>query len=70
MPGNSFHYSGTLPMKENPKKFQINRDCKLFGTENVYVVDGSIFPVLHAKNNTFTIMANAMRVGDIVSQLV
>ena len=69
-PGNSFHYSGTLPMKKTPVRFQVDSECRLFGTKNVFIVDGSVFPVLPAKNNTFTIMANAMRVGDIVSRLI
>lgn len=67
-PGNSFHYSGTLPMKEKPGKFQTDSECRLFGTKNVFIVDGSVFPVLPAKNNTFTIMANAMRVGELVGK--
>jgi choline dehydrogenase-like flavoprotein len=68
IPGNSFHYSGTLPMSTKPSKFQTDASCKLYGTQNVFIVDGSVFPILPAKNNTFTIMANAMRVGDIVSK--
>ena len=67
-PGNSFHYSGTLPMKKTPSKFQTDSECRLFGTKNIFIADGSVFPVLPAKNNTFTIMANAMRIGEIVNK--
>jgi len=30
---------------------------------HVYVIDGAVFPALPAKNLSFTIMANAMRVA-------
>ena len=37
---------------------------RLEGTSRVYVTDGSAFPRLPAKNLTYTIMANALRVAD------
>jgi choline dehydrogenase-like flavoprotein len=33
------------------------------GIDNLFVVDGSVFPRLPAKPMTFTVMANAGRVG-------
>jgi len=39
-------------------------NCKAHDLENLYVVDGSIFPSSAAVNPALTIMANALRVGD------
>jgi choline dehydrogenase-like flavoprotein len=36
---------------------------RLEGTKRVFVADAAVFPALPAKNLTFTIMANAMRVA-------
>ena len=50
-------------MKSKPKKFQCNKWGKLIGYKNVYIVDASNFTKLPAKNLTYTIMANAMRIA-------
>jgi hypothetical protein len=66
-PGNSFHYAGTVPMRQKPtKKYETDYYGRLHGTRNVYIADGSNFPSLPAKNLSFTIMANAMRIADHV----
>ena len=65
--GAGLHYSGTLPMRADPGKYETGRDCLLAGTKRVYVVDGGCFSRLPAKNLTFTIMANALRVGRAVA---
>jgi choline dehydrogenase-like flavoprotein len=61
--GSSIHYAGTLPMRESPGRYELYPDGRLQGTRNVYVADGACFPRLPAKNLTFTIMANAMRIA-------
>jgi choline dehydrogenase-like flavoprotein len=61
--GSSIHYAGTLPMRESPGRYQLFPDGRLHGTRNVYVADGACFPRLPAKNLTFTIMANAIRIA-------
>jgi len=62
--GASVHYSGTLPMSETGGPLTTNRNCRSNDFENLYLVDGSTFPFLPAKNLTFTLMANAARVAD------
>ncbi len=61
--GAGLHFSGTLPMRTNPGRYETDRSCLLGGSKRVYVVDGGCFSRLPAKNLTFTIMANALRVG-------
>ncbi len=62
-PGNSFHIGGTLPMKNQPKAYETDLNGKLFGRDCVWVVDASILPYLPASTITFSIMANAYRIG-------
>lgn len=63
-PGASAHYAGTLPMRERPaEKYETHVSGRLHAMPNVYVADGAVFPALPAKNLSFTIMANAMRVA-------
>jgi choline dehydrogenase-like flavoprotein len=61
--GSSIHYAGTLPMKHRPGRYETFPNGRLFESERIYVVDGACFPTLPAKNLSFTIMANAMRVA-------
>jgi choline dehydrogenase-like flavoprotein len=64
--GAAIHYAGCLPMRENPGRYELYPDGLLFGTRRVYVADGACFPRLPAKNLTFTIMANAMRIASAI----
>ena len=43
-------------------------DGKLQGTRAVFVADGAVFPSLPAKGLTFSIMANADRVGSALAR--
>jgi hypothetical protein len=61
--GAGLHYAGTLPMRDKPARYQTDSDGLLAGTKRVYIVDGACFSRLPAKNLTFTIMANALRIG-------
>jgi choline dehydrogenase-like flavoprotein len=61
--GQGLHYAGTLPMRASPQGYQTDADGLLYGTRTVHIVDGSCFSRLPAKNLTFTIMANALRIG-------
>ncbi len=63
-PGLSNHYAGPLPMRANPQRpYETDRNGLLFGKRHVYIGDSASFPRLPAKNLTFTIMANAMRIA-------
>jgi choline dehydrogenase-like flavoprotein len=62
------HYAGTLPMSEKAGgKYSCDKFCQLQDEPGVYVVDGSVFPRLPAKNSSFMMMANAMRVAEHVA---
>ena len=59
----STHFAGTLPMQHRDEPLTTSADGLLRGTKRVYVVDGSVFPALPSKGLTFTMMANANRIG-------
>lgn len=62
--GASVHYSGILPMSAEAKENAVNPNCCSYDFPNLYIIDGSTLPFLPAKNLTFTLMANAVRVAD------
>jgi hypothetical protein len=62
--GASVHYSGTLPMSAESKPRTLSSRCRSRDFDNLYIIDGTWFPFLPAKNLTFTLMANAARVAD------
>ena len=57
------HLSSSLPMSNEPGPLQTDKFGLVYGTHNVYAVDGSVLPDLPAQNSTFTIMANAHRIA-------
>ena len=61
--GSSIRYAGTLPYSSEERELTCDADSRLRGTRAVYVADGSVFPYLPPKGVTFTLMANADRVG-------
>jgi len=62
--GSSVHYSGTIPMSAERKPRTTSKTCQSHDFENLFFVDGTTIPFLPAKNITFTLMSNAVRVAD------
>lgn len=62
--GASVHYSGTLPMSERAGPLTTSARGRSHDFANLWIVDGSTFPSLPAKNPTFTLMANAVRIAE------
>lgn len=58
------HQAGTLRFGTDPGLSVLDINCKTHEIENLYVVDGSFFPSIGAVNPSLTIMANALRIGD------
>jgi choline dehydrogenase-like flavoprotein len=61
--GSSVHYSGTLPMSAQRRPWAVSPNCQSYDIDNLFIVDGAVMPFLPAKNLTFTLMANAVRVA-------
>jgi choline dehydrogenase-like flavoprotein len=64
-PSWGFHHAATLPMRANPQEFQTHIDGRLWNSQRVRVIDGSVLPSLPAKNHSLTIMANASRIAKL-----
>jgi len=62
-PGRGFHSGGSFPMQERPESFEsdcLGRPC---GWTRVHAVDATVFPSVPATTITYTVMANAYRIG-------
>lgn len=66
--GASVHYAGTVPMTRDARALTTTGHCQSRDLTNLYMVDGATFPFLPAKNITFTLMANAVRVAEAAFQ--
>lgn len=64
--GGTAHQAGTLRFGRDPQTSVLDLDCRAHGIANLYVTDASFFPSIGAVNPTLTIIANALRVADVV----
>ncbi|MEO8659535.1 MAG: GMC family oxidoreductase [Bryobacteraceae bacterium] len=58
------HELGGARMGSDPKRSVVNSDCRAHDIQNLYVVDGSVFPSASEKNPTHTMMALAARTAE------
>ena len=65
-PGSGLHYAGTVPMSKNKDPLCVDKDCRSYAYDNVFIVDGSVFPELPSKSFTYSIMANSIRVCELI----
>jgi hypothetical protein len=62
-PGRGFHCGGSLPMRASPGKFESDPLGRPHGWLRVHAVDASVLPGIPATTITFSVMANAHRIG-------
>jgi choline dehydrogenase-like flavoprotein len=67
LPGEGNHIGGIFPMRKNPLEFETDLTGQMHGLPNVHLVDASILPRLPAASYTYTIMANAHRIGSMAA---
>ena len=60
------HQAGTCRFGTDPATSVLNLDCRAHEIENLFITDASFFPSIGAVNPTLTIIANALRVADII----
>ena len=60
------HQSGTMRFGTDPATSALDANCKAHDLDNLYVVDSSFFVSSSAVNPSLTVMANALRVGDLL----
>jgi choline dehydrogenase-like flavoprotein len=57
------HQMGTTRMAACPEGGVVDTDCRVFGTQNLYVASSAVFPSGPCYSPTFTILALARRLG-------
>lgn len=62
-PGRGFHSGGTFPMSANPGLHDTDIYGRPFNMRRIHAVDSTVFPSIPATTITFTVMANAYRIG-------
>jgi choline dehydrogenase-like flavoprotein len=62
-PGRGYHTGGSFPMRTQPSRFESDRWGRPHGFERVHVVDATVFPSIPSGPITFSVMANAHRIG-------
>jgi choline dehydrogenase-like flavoprotein len=62
-PGRSFHSGGSLPMRAKPAALESDMLGRPHGWSRIHAVDASVLPSVPATTITFTVMANAHRIG-------
>lgn len=66
--GATAHQAGTVRFGRDPDSSALDTNCKAHEVDNLYVVDTSFFPSIGAVNPSLTAIANALRVGDHLTE--
>jgi choline dehydrogenase-like flavoprotein len=64
------HQCGTLRFGKDPAQAVADPDGRVFGQPDLFVVDASVFPTSLGVGPALTVMANALRVADVVRREV
>ncbi|MEM1254405.1 MAG: GMC family oxidoreductase [Cyanobacteria bacterium P01_H01_bin.21] len=62
------HQMGTTRMASRPEEGVVDANCRVFGTDNLYVASSAVFPTGPSYSPTFTILALARRLGQHLLQ--
>ena len=62
-PGRGFHTGGSFCMSRQPKLGETDILGRPYGLERVHAIDASVLPTIPATTITYTVMANAYRIG-------
>lgn len=60
----AYHHMGGTRMSDDPATGVVDRDCRLFGMGNLYVVGSSVFPSGGHGTPTLTVVQLALRLAD------
>ncbi len=58
------HHMGTTRMGQDPETSVVDADCRVHGSDNLYVAGSSVFPTYGWANPTLTIIALTLRLAD------
>jgi len=60
------HQCGTVRFGNDPEIAVVDHNCRMFGQDNLFVVDGSILPTSLGVGPSLTLIANALRVAGVL----
>lgn len=63
------HHMGTTRMHPSPERGVVDADCRVHGTENLFVAGASVFPTTGIANPTLTVIALSLRLAAHVARL-
>lgn len=66
----SAHHIGTTRMSDDPRSGVVDGQAKVHGVDNLFLAGASVFPTGGHANPTFTIVAQALRLADHLSQAI
>ncbi|EDX87365.1 GMC oxidoreductase family [Synechococcus sp. PCC 7335] len=64
------HQMGTTRMANCPEAGVVDTNCRVFGTDNLYIASSAVFPTGPSYSPTFTILALARRLGEHLRQTI
>ena len=62
------HQCGTARMGDDPATSVVNKNCRAHEVSNLFITDTSVFCSSAAVNPTLTLVANALRVSEVIRQ--
>ena len=65
--GDTYHQAGGTNMAASEREGVVDKNLRVFGTENLYVTGASVFPTTSNANTTFTALAFTTRLVDHLS---
>jgi choline dehydrogenase-like flavoprotein len=69
MSKDGIHQSGTTRIADSPKKGVVDKNLKVWGTENVFVCSSSVFPTSSQANPTFYLGVFAVRLANHLTSM-
>jgi len=67
-PGRGFHNGGSFPMRQQPGELETDTLGRLPGWRRIHIVDASVLPDVPATQITYSVMANAHRIGSAAAE--
>lgn len=58
------HHVGATRMTDSPATGVVDKDCKVFGTNNLYIASAAVLPSSSQAHPTLTVLALALRLSD------
>jgi choline dehydrogenase-like flavoprotein len=62
------HHMGTTRMSDNDKTGVVDKNCRVYNSDNLFIAGSSVYPTVGCVNPTLTIVALAIRLTDNLKQ--